>query len=49
MKFRGQIIFWACVIAIPISILTGDSESFFMAIGILALGLFMGFILNLFK
>jgi threonine/homoserine efflux transporter RhtA len=44
MRARGQIIFWAAVISIPISIISGDGESFLMAIGIIGLAFLVGFL-----
>ncbi len=49
MRLRGQILFWAAVIVLPISLLTGDGESFMAALGILVISFLIYWVLNQFK
>jgi hypothetical protein len=44
MRAKGQIIFWASVISIPISIISGDGEGLLMALGIIGLAFLFSFL-----
>ena len=44
MRLSGQIIFWAAVISIPISIFSGDGEGLLMAIGIVGFAFLISFL-----
>lgn len=49
MKTKGQIIFWAAIITLPFSLLSGDFESVIFSLAIIGLTTVFVFIGSLFK
>jgi hypothetical protein len=49
MKFKGQIIFWAAIITLPISFLTGDFEGVILSLSIIGLATVLVFLFSMFK